>query len=78
MFPEMKVYWKTHPNNIGHFYSQGCFRCHYGNQVSKDGKTISKDCNSCHIVLNQKEGLLHIAQVPDQAKPSNILWIWVN
>jgi cytochrome c2 len=24
--------------------------------VSKDGKTISKDCNSCHTVLSQQEG----------------------
>ena len=48
----MKVNWKTHPNNIGHFYIQGCFRCHDGNHVSKDGKVISKDCNSCHTVLD--------------------------
>src|SRR6185436_3124974 len=27
-FPEMKVDWRTHPDNIGHFYSVGCFRCH--------------------------------------------------
>ena len=31
LFPEMKVNWKTHPNNIGHLYSPGCFRCHDGN-----------------------------------------------
>jgi nitrate/TMAO reductase-like tetraheme cytochrome c subunit len=67
MFPEMKVNWKTHPNNIGHFYSQGCFRCHDGNHVSKDGKTISKDCNACHLVLDQEEGSSHIAQIPSQA-----------
>jgi hypothetical protein len=56
IFPEMKVDWRTHPNNIGHFYFQGCFRCHDGNHVSKDGKTISKDCNSCHTMLAQQEG----------------------
>jgi nitrate/TMAO reductase-like tetraheme cytochrome c subunit len=56
IFPEMKVDWRTHPNNVGHFYFQGCFRCHDGNHVSKDGKTISKDCNSCHTVLSQQEG----------------------
>jgi nitrate/TMAO reductase-like tetraheme cytochrome c subunit len=66
IFPEMKVNWKTHPNNIGHLYSQGCFRCHDGNHVSKDGKIISKDCNSCHIVLNQEEGSSHIAQIQAQ------------
>jgi len=55
-FPDMKVDWKTHPNNIGHFYFPGCFRCHDGNHVSKDGKTISKDCNACHTMLSQQEG----------------------
>src|SRR6266496_1384751 len=29
-FPEMKTDWQTHPNNIGHLYSSGCFRCHDG------------------------------------------------
>ncbi|HUI83224.1 MAG TPA: NapC/NirT family cytochrome c [Candidatus Binatia bacterium] len=66
-FPKMKVNWKTHPNNIGHFYSQGCFRCHDGNHVSKDGRVISKDCNSCHTVLDQEEGGAHIAPQPVEA-----------
>ena len=60
-FPDMKVNWKTHPNNIGHLYFQGCFRCHDGNHVSKDGKVISKDCNSCHTVIDQQEGGTQIA-----------------
>ena len=55
MFPEMKVDWRTHPSNIGHFYSAGCFRCHDGNHVSADGKVIPKDCNSCHSVLAELE-----------------------
>jgi nitrate/TMAO reductase-like tetraheme cytochrome c subunit len=54
-FPEMKVDWRTHPNNIGHFYSPGCFRCHDDQHVTKDGKRISKDCTICHSVLSQTE-----------------------
>jgi nitrate/TMAO reductase-like tetraheme cytochrome c subunit len=65
-FPSMKVDWKTHPNNIGHFYYQGCFRCHDGNHVSKDGKVISKDCNSCHTVLEQQESGTEIATLPSK------------
>jgi hypothetical protein len=65
-FPHMKVNWKTHPNNIGHLYYQGCFRCHDGNHVSKDGKVISKDCNSCHTVMDQQESGTQIAAVPAQ------------
>jgi nitrate/TMAO reductase-like tetraheme cytochrome c subunit len=53
IFPYMKVDWRTHPNNIGHFYTPGCFRCHDGQHVSSDGKVIPKDCNTCHTVLAQ-------------------------
>jgi len=50
-FPEMKTDWQTHPNNIGHLYFSGCFRCHDGEHVSNSGKTISNNCNICHTVL---------------------------
>ena len=63
-FPYMRVNWKTHPNNIGHLYFPGCFRCHDGNHVSKDGRVISKDCNSCHTVLEQQESGTEIAALP--------------
>src|SRR5208337_4745969 len=66
-FPTMKVDWKTHPNNIGHLYYPGCFRCHDGNHVSKDGRVISKDCNSCHTLLDQEEGASHLAQMQTQS-----------
>lgn len=52
-FPEMRVDWRTHPNNIGHFLSAGCFRCHDDQHVSKDGKKISKDCTICHEMLSE-------------------------
>ena len=55
-FPEMKVDWKTHPNNIGHFYSSGCFRCHDGEHVSSTGKAIRNDCNICHTVIYDSAG----------------------
>ncbi len=53
IFPYMKVGWRTHPSNIGHFYTPGCFRCHDGQHVSSDGKVIPKDCTVCHTVLAQ-------------------------
>lgn len=58
-FPEMKTNWSTHPNNIGHLYSSGCFRCHDGEHVSDTGKVIRNDCNICHTVLS------------DSARPSS-------
>ena len=59
-FPEMKTNWATHPNNIGHFYSSGCFRCHDGEHVSDSGKVIRNDCNICHTVIS------------DSARPATI------
>jgi hypothetical protein len=47
----MKVDWKVHPNNIGHFFSPGCFRCHDDNHVSTDNKAIAKKCDVCHTVI---------------------------
>lgn len=50
-FPEMKTDWQAHPNNIGHLYSAGCFRCHDGEHVSSDGKVITNNCNVCHTMI---------------------------
>ncbi len=55
-FPEMNVNWKEFPNNIGHLYSPGCFRCHDGKHFSSEGKVISKDCNICHTILSEQFG----------------------
>jgi nitrate/TMAO reductase-like tetraheme cytochrome c subunit len=66
-FPEMKLNWQAHPNNLGHFYFNGCFRCHDGQHVSPEGKTIRKDCDLCHTVLTQTDGALS-THVPASAK----------
>lgn len=53
-FPTMRVNWKVFPDNIGHMYYPGCFRCHDGKHVSADGKALSRDCNMCHTILAQQ------------------------
>ncbi|HMK38543.1 MAG TPA: NapC/NirT family cytochrome c, partial [Bacteroidota bacterium] len=53
-FPHMRVNWKTYPDNIGHMYSPGCFRCHDGKHVSDSGVVLSRDCNMCHTILAQQ------------------------
>jgi hypothetical protein len=52
-FPEMRTDWQSHPNNIGHYNSQGCFRCHDNQHVSSDGRVIRNECNVCHVTLSQ-------------------------
>lgn len=55
-FPEMKTNWQSHINNIGHYNAQGCFRCHDGQHVSREGKVIRNDCAICHTTLDQTFG----------------------
>jgi len=51
IFPEMKVDWRVHPNNVGHFIFAGCFRCHDDSHVSSDGQVVTKRCDVCHTVI---------------------------
>lgn len=67
VFPEMKVDWRTHPDNLSHYYYTGCFRCHDGQHVSRDGKLVRNDCNVCHTILDQTEG--GVSVMPVQGKP---------
>ncbi len=55
VFPEMRITWGTHPNNIGHEDFLGCFRCHDGSHKSADGRQITDDCSSCHQILAMEE-----------------------
>lgn len=52
-FPEMKVTWQHYPNNIGHTYDLGCFRCHDNKHVTEDGEVLTNDCNVCHTIVVQ-------------------------
>jgi hypothetical protein len=48
VFPEMNVRFGTYASHIGHIDSPGCFRCHDDSHKSKDGRTISQDCDTYH------------------------------
>ncbi len=50
IFPDQKVNWNTHPNNLGHKDFPGCFRCHDGAHISRDGAPIRLECNICHSI----------------------------
>jgi hypothetical protein len=66
IFPEMKADWTTHPNNIGHTDSPGCFRCHNEEMVDADGKAIFADCTGCHSILAQDQEAIEAAGALDQ------------
>jgi hypothetical protein len=51
VFSHMAVDWTSYPDNIGHLYSAGCFRCHDNRHVSQSGETISRNCDGCHTFL---------------------------
>lgn len=55
IFPEMRITWGTHPNNIGHDDFLGCFRCHDGKHKAPDGRVINDDCSACHQILAMEE-----------------------
>jgi hypothetical protein len=56
VFPDVKVTWRTYPNNLGHTDFPGCFRCHDGSHSTSDQKlTITQDCSTCHEPLAIEE-----------------------
>ena len=59
VFPFMNVTWESHPSNIGHQDSPGCFRCHDGKHLTSNNQAIRLECNICHS----------IPQVADPGKP---------
>lgn len=51
VWPNMNIDWGTYKSHVGHEYETegyGCFRCHDDEHETKDGKTISQDCDFCH------------------------------
>jgi hypothetical protein len=47
---DQKSDWNTHPNNIGHKDSPGCFRCHDGKHMDSQQQAIRLECNLCHSI----------------------------
>ncbi|HXY55567.1 MAG TPA: NapC/NirT family cytochrome c [Nitrospirota bacterium] len=68
--PFMKVSWKNYPNQSGHMYSLGCFRCHDGKHKSDDGTVLSKDCSLCHLLIKrQMAGKKTLAVLTEETYP---------
>ncbi len=67
VFPDMNVNWKTYATNIGHRDWPGCFRCHDGKHVTKDGKVLTNACTTCHT-MPQRGPLAPLGAMMPQSK----------
>ncbi|MDH5620811.1 MAG: cytochrome C, partial [Gammaproteobacteria bacterium] len=65
VFPQMKVWWDTYPNHIGHEQSDGCFRCHNKRMRTAERVELEHECDTCHVLLAEREENPHIMSTLD-------------
>lgn len=80
VFHEQKVDWTTHPNNLGHIKSPGCFRCHDGKHLNAENEAIRLECNVCHsipVVAGAEDFVttIEISRGPEPQSHLNPNWI---
>ncbi len=80
VFPEQKSDWDSHPNNVGHQFSPGCFRCHDGKHLNDDQEAIRLECNVCHSIPVVAEfgdfvAEIEISRGPEPETHRNPNWI---
>ncbi|MBN1303055.1 MAG: NapC/NirT family cytochrome c [Anaerolineales bacterium] len=80
VFIDQKVNWTTHPDNIGHINSPGCFRCHDGAHLDTQNHAIRLECNACHsipVVAGDQDFVanIEISRGPEPASHLNSNWI---
>lgn len=81
VFIDNKVNWESHPNNVGHVNTAGCFRCHDGKHLDANQQAIRLECNLCHsipVVANEQDFVTKIeisrGPEPDSHRSPN----WIN
>ena len=75
--------WNTHPNNVGHYYFPGCFRCHDGKHMDSAQQSIRLECNLCHTVPEVAGPTEFVANVeiprgPEPQSHLNANWIAIH
>lgn len=80
VFEDQEVNWETHPNNVGHKNSPGCFRCHDGKHLNKENEAIRLECNLCHsipVVAGVEDFVadIEISRGPEPESHLNPNWI---
>jgi nitrate/TMAO reductase-like tetraheme cytochrome c subunit len=79
-YPEQNSNWDTHPNNVGHKDSPGCFRCHDGKHLNQDQQAIRLECNLCHSIPvvsgpNDYLAKFEVSRGPEPQSHRNANWI---
>jgi nitrate/TMAO reductase-like tetraheme cytochrome c subunit/mono/diheme cytochrome c family protein len=80
VFPDQSASWESHPNNIGHQDSPGCFRCHDGKHLNAQNEAIRLECNLCHsipVVAGPSDFVteIEISRGPEPQSHLNPNWI---
>jgi hypothetical protein len=80
VFPEQQADWTTHPDNVGHKDSPGCFRCHDGKHLNQQQESIRLECNLCHsipVMAGPSDFVaeIEISRGPEPASHFNPNWI---
>jgi hypothetical protein len=80
VFHEQEINWTTHPNNLGHINSPGCFRCHDGKHLDQNQQAIRLECNVCHSipVVKGSEDFVTTIEISSGLEPESHLnpnWI---
>lgn len=80
VFPHQKADWNSHPNNVGHLESPGCFRCHDGKHLNEEEEAIRLECNLCHsipVVAGPEDFVadIEISRGPEPRSHLNPNWI---
>ena len=80
VFHDQEVDWATHPNNLGHVNSPGCFRCHDGRHLNAENEAVRLECNLCHsipVVAGPDDFLtnIEISRGPEPESHLNPNWI---
>jgi nitrate/TMAO reductase-like tetraheme cytochrome c subunit/mono/diheme cytochrome c family protein len=80
VFAEQKIDWNTHPDNLGHRFDPGCFRCHDGKHLTSTGEAVRLECNLCHSIPEISDATslvasLDVVRGPEPASHTHTSWI---
>jgi len=80
VYLDQKVDWDSHPSNVGHINSPGCFRCHDGKHLDGAQQAIRLECNLCHsipVIADQQDftANIEISRGPEPELHLNPNWI---